>query len=79
MDKDKDGVDDRAETIAALIAAFSPLLLFAFSFGCLTVMIVLPNLEEATKIAIADTQSVSFSSGLALLGLGRRREKNGKV
>ena len=77
MDKNKNNVDDRAEIITSVIHALAPVVLIVISLGCIVALVQLPELTDTAKNAIADTRTVSFSSGLALLGIGRKREKNG--
>ena len=77
MDLNNNGENDFTELLTGIIYAISPLILLTISVGCITVTLQMDDLEDKTKGMLSDTRNVSFSSALALLNSGKKREKNG--
>ncbi len=75
MDLNNNNVDDRVEYFSALIQAISPIVLFLASMTCLGIIIVVPSIDSEAKGLLKTTHGTLLTSGLALLGTGKRREK----
>lgn len=76
MDKNQNGVDDRAEMFTAMIGSSSPVILFLVSVGCLALNIFMPNMSEAATKATNETRTMSFGAALSLINNTFRRKEN---
>lgn len=72
-DKNKNGIDDRYECIICLISSLSPIFLICFWLVAMGIYLVV-DLDEAKADHVRITGNTLLTTGLALIGNGRRKQ-----